>query len=490
MQRARQQKLWRRPLRQLVGTLILIISMFSTELPALYASAPAAPLGDQYLPIVITSSPKACTSNLSNTPFGVQMYGDTGNSGKYYAALADSGAHWVRVEVGWSAVEPANVSVDQYNWDSADAAVAAARDGCFNLVLTVGSAPTWAVSATGRSEGPIDQDKLSDFAEFVGALAERYDGDGIADAPGSPVVTYFEMYNEPDGNDMPGVGRWGKYGARYAQMLGVASSAIKAANPNAKVAFGGIAYDAFEDQGGQFVRSFLDDVLAAGGGSNFDVMSFHQYPAFRGRWTTGKGPGLREKAAAVRKKLQDHGVNKPIIITESGWHSSNDDPNYPSSDENQSRYVVELFTQSLAANIDLLTWWSLYDLPDFAYADGLVTAGDPVTKKLSFNVYKILTNELGSAKYVRTLANTETNDPDMEAYEFLDSSLNQSMYVAWLDPVETTDSSPLRLVATAATVRDIHGTLTTVADKDDGKVDHHVVISVPGRPVYIRITQP
>jgi hypothetical protein len=105
-------------------------------------------------------------------------------------------------------------------------------------------------------------------------------------------------------------------------------------------------------------------------------------------------------------------------------------------------------------------------------------------------VYKVMTSELAAAQYVRTLPTTETKDPDMEAYEFSDNSLGQSLYVAWKDPIDATDASPLRLVASAATVRDIYGTITTVADQDDGKADHRVVISVPGRPVYIRITQP
>ncbi len=40
------------------------------------------------------------------------------------------------------------------------------------------------------------------------------------------------------------------------------SPAIHAADPQAKVLIGGLAYDAFEP-GGPFVRSFLGDTLAA-----------------------------------------------------------------------------------------------------------------------------------------------------------------------------------------------------------------------------------
>src|SRR5690349_8315520 len=38
----------------------------------------------------------------------------------------------------------------------------------------------------------------NEWAIFVSAMAERYDGDGSADAAGSPVVTWFSIWNEPD----------------------------------------------------------------------------------------------------------------------------------------------------------------------------------------------------------------------------------------------------------------------------------------------------
>ena len=66
---------------------------------------------------------------------------------------------------------------------------------------------------------------------------------------------------------------------------------------------GGIAYDWFYDQNnGNFNRYFLDDVLTAGGGDYFDIMNFHQYPAFASNWLPpgSEGPGLIEKTLALR----------------------------------------------------------------------------------------------------------------------------------------------------------------------------------------------
>ncbi len=112
-------------------------------------------------------------------------------------------------------------------------------------------------------------------------------------------------------------------------MLSVAYAAARAADSNAQIVFGGLAYDWFEDQGGPFVRDFLDDVLAAGGGQYFDMMNFHAYPAFSTNWAV-RGPGLLQKTEFIRDKLREYGLDKPIISTESGWHS-NDSPGLPGS---------------------------------------------------------------------------------------------------------------------------------------------------------------
>ena len=155
-----------------------------------------------------------------------------------------------------------------------------------------------------------------------------------------------------------GFGYWGDFGHEYAQMLCAVAPAMKAASPNAKVLMGGLAYDFFEgEDNGVFVRGFLDDVLAGGGGSCLDYMVFHYYPAFEFRWEPD-APGLSGKAAFLRSKLQQYGLaDLPMMVTEAGFHS-NPWPQWPSTERLQASYVVKFFTQAIAADIKVLTWWS------------------------------------------------------------------------------------------------------------------------------------
>jgi hypothetical protein len=330
---------------------------------------------------------------------------------------------------------------------------------------------------------------LSEFTEYIGALVERYDGDGIDDAPNGAIVRYWEFYNEPDAVPAPSGNRWGDVGDKYAEMLKAVYPVVKAANPDAQVVFGGIAYDRFGDPDG-FVRSFLDDVLKAGGGDYFDIMNIHVYPPLGPNWTTNGGPGLYEKVQAVRAVLQTYNVTKPFVVTETGDHN-NPAPGLLGSDESQTRHVVKLYTQTLAAGVEFSSWFLLYDLGgSYPYDSGLVTVGDAgnaPTKKPAYAVYQQAINEFKPLQFDRVLTLAETKADKMEAYRFINSQTQQVIYVAWLNPIDVTTTKPLQLAGNQATVRDMYGQATTVLDKDDRKQDGKVTITVSGRPIYIEM---
>jgi hypothetical protein len=423
-------------------------------------------------------------SSLGVPPFGVQMYGSlNASTGITYAV--DIEASWVRVPISWAAVEPTDQEPNNYNWTTPDATITDASQRGLHLIVTINAAPDWAATYT---NGPIDKVDIGEFTEFVGSVVERYDGDGLDDAPGSPVVNHWEFYNEPDAGDeyraQYGSCLWGHYGSQYAEMLAAVYPVINEANPSANVVLGGLAYDWFEDQGGPFVREFLDDVLAAGGGEYFDMMNFHSYPASRKNWAS-QGPGLYQKLEHIRAKMMAHGVNKPIIITETGWFSNDDPPHY-SSPEIQARYVVELFTQGLAGEAKVFIWFMLKEPSGYLGDWGLLDY--ELSPKPAYLAYQIIVQELGTAHFERILPPAETGTSDMEAYKFSDKIYMRDIYVAWLDPIETSSVWSLRLPSSKVTVRDIYGNAYEVYDGDDGIQDGMVTVEVSGQPVYVEIT--
>ena len=468
--------------------LFLLAILAILNLAGKHESTVAFGTGEQYLyiPFFINDSP----INAPPPIFGLQMYTDTTTKSKYHPFLLGSQTSWVRVPIDWHRVEGTNVTPDQYNWGPADRAVSAAypETGGLNLIVTLREAPEWAIEQSGLKDGPIDVEDLDEFAEFAQAVVERYDADGFEDAPGSPVIRYWEIYNEPDAGPEGWDVRWGASGAEYAHMLSVVYPAIKAASDKAQVALGGIAYDWFDDEEknpGPFVRSFLDDVLLAGGGDYFDIMNFHAYPEFSYYWTE-QGVGLLEKTNFLRDKLDEYGYgDKPMILTEVGAHS-NISQGSVDGEEVQSRYLVQFYTQAMVADLDIAIWWMLYDA-NSSRPKGLVTNNTPPIPKAAYTTYQTIVAELGTAHFVRTLSEEETNDPTMEAYYFTDQVLERVVYVAWLNPLDTTSVSSLEIPATEVTVRDIYGSYFTLDDEADGLVDGIVIVQVGGQPVFIEV---
>ncbi|RIK53906.1 MAG: hypothetical protein DCC57_07575 [Chloroflexi bacterium] len=472
---------------RLLRGLMLAVLVALLALPAAATAAPAQSKG--FVPF---TAKNGCLDQRTPSVFGMQVYSPMNKNSPYFPFFQNSGASWVRVPVYWSAIQPDNAK--QYNWGQIDALLNVYNTGCANIIATIDMAPAWAQAIDGSPRGPIKQAQMGNFVKFVQTLVERYDGDGNADAPGGIVVNYWEFYNEPDFGANPTEGNgWGNYGSQYAAMLKAVYQPIHTANPNAQVVMGGIAYDAFADApGGVFIRSFLDDVLTAGGGSFFDVMNFHYYPAFRMDWTQTQGTGLPEKIAAIRQKLADHALDKPLILTETGWHSNAPKQN-PSSEEEQSRYVVRFFAQSIAYNLRFSIWWMLHDgltESGYQFANGLVTDSAPPVAKPAYQVYQTAVNRIARAQFVAALSVAETQDANLEVYQFAEAYTGKRLYVAWINPVESSETRPLSVAGSVATIYSKEDTLQAVvrdgdANDNDGAQDGKITLPVGSSPLYI-----
>ncbi len=421
-------------------------------------------------------------------PFGVQFYGSLGaNSG--FKEIADAGASWVRLPISWKRIEPTNTTPENYDWSSLDAAVAASAEEGVELILTLAGQPSWAAV---YEQGPVTDTK--DIEEFLGAVVRRYSGDGVDDAPGSPRVTYFELYNEPDnGNPWNAQhGGWGCWGDAnnhvtgcgdaedYAALLQTLYPVVKEANPRAELVFGGLALDWYAPDG-PFDSGFLDTVLAACEGCDcFDVMNFHYYPPFRSNWEA-YGPSIIGKANYVRQRLENYGrADVPVICTETSWYSDAAWGN----DELQSRYVVKAYVRGMAADLDVVTWFWARD--GSGGGPGLLDVNrDP---KDSYKAFDTTTAMLRGAVYRRPLTSTETGDERIEGYVF--QTCAGRLDVVWVEddtPYDTDDDPSLPLTVSASSLRVVRkfGHETEYRDDGDGVVDGKITVQVSGSPLFL-----
>lgn len=435
------------------------------------------------------TTPSTCTQYgqgiARSSRFGVQMYVDTREESKYFDSFLATRSGWVRVIAPWGNSEPQNTTPENYDWGAwVDRELAIATHIDVNVIATIGYAPGWAAT---NPNGELDKTSLDEFVEYVTAMVERYDGDGIDDAPCSPVVNYWQLYNEPDRGtkNNPGYFRngWGEVPEKYADMLKAVYPAIKGANPNAQVVFGGIAYESFH----LFVEDFTDGVLKAGGGDYFDIMAFHIYPEF---WKVHADhpPGLYEKSLKIRKILADNGVDKPLFITETGSHS-NRHASFTMTEELQARYVPQLFIQALQAGAEAVIWFMLYDTPDtfYPYQTGLVTNDDPPQQKLSFDAFRVATDALEDAEIVKIWGADEKPRDDLFVYELRKQDSGKRFFITWLGDIYSTATTEIQIEAEYVTRRDLFGIGVIVVDQADGNDDGFVTIRVGSQPIYIEL---
>jgi hypothetical protein len=300
----------------------------------------------------------------------------------------------------------------------------------------------------------------ADLVAFATALAERYDGDGINDAPGHPVIRYWSWYAEPD-NGSEYIGRtttkgyWGHNPTGYANMLKQVSPAMHAANPGAKVLIGGVAYDSFESDGGPFVEDFLPKTLEALGNASavnyIDAIAFHFYPINENRW-----PTIREKGLEVRGIMNAHGVGQlELIVPEMGYWS---DPANGSSEFTQARTLVQMYVKGLSLGISHLDWFAPFDDGSGMESHGLFNEHNLNKPKQAYTAYSTMTNALWGLTYNRTVSISHG-----EGYVFSGLS-GREVTVAWA----TSASATATLSGSCVQKTDLLGGVSVIVDGGAG----------------------
>jgi hypothetical protein len=341
-------KLWynRRAMKQL-SLLLLLLALFLPALPARAARQPTLPPSLFGLNMYLTGRERSDTEATALLGMATQI-----------------GARWTREEISWAAWGPGeeNRFYDRRIGQIADAGV-----GIIGMLLTTPKEyrdPGCVRYAkdTNQPEYWCPPTDMAAYARWAAQVVERYDGDGNNDAPGSPRIAAWEIWNEPDID-----GTWlpqANPGA-YAQMLRLSYDAIKAADPSATVLNGGVyTFDAV-GQGG-----FMDRVVDLAGWDSFDVISIHPWlidyaPDEPSLINPREGfdvtiPGRIE---LVKRWATARGGGKPIWITEVGWSTcgGNCAAQFAKSDDEQASYMLRSFVLAAAAGVEHVSYFQLED---------------------------------------------------------------------------------------------------------------------------------
>ncbi len=268
----------------------------------------------------------------------VDLIGSLGNPGRIGA----------RVTFYWSDIEPT-----EGNWQFTvyDDLVKRAASAQIPLLGVLAYAMKRVASAAGGMSGDpwalsfCPPDEVAQFAAFAGMVAARY-----------PRVLDWEIWNEPN---TAYFWRPSPDPSRYVELLRQSYAAVKAANPNARVALGGLSPGSGNGQVNTMsAASFLESVYRNGGKNYFDAVAFHPY-------NDGVSPDLylEDYVNSVHDVMTEYGDgSKNIWVTEIGWFAGA--PPNGLSQADQADYLSRAST--ILYNLEFVDHFYWYNLKDYA----------------------------------------------------------------------------------------------------------------------------
>jgi hypothetical protein len=268
-----------------------------------------------------STATRPVTGQLIGVMFSGPVLSGPVNLARQLDAAVAAGVESLRVVVNWAQIQPyattsavpagvrgafQDVAGVPTRFSQLDPVVAGAAARRLSLLPVVEYTPSWQASRPGDAASP-PRDAAA-YARLLTALIDRYGPTGSfwASHPSLPrmPIRMWQIWNEPHFTSY-----WSSrpFAPGYVKLLSAAHTAIKAADPGAKVVLAGLA---------EFSWQYLEQIYRVPGARNqFDVVAAHPYTAQPAGVIT-----ILQRVRAVMDRFGDGA--KPILATEVTWPSS------------------------------------------------------------------------------------------------------------------------------------------------------------------------
>lgn len=383
-------------MHSLKATFPLVIGIFTLLLSSCFPAQDnpetemqiALPTGAPTQPAIPGASPTHLQPGLVSPLGGVHLHYPIQTA--WIDSMVQAKLRWTRVELFfWDKIEPQKMDPPQYDWSQVDeqSLILLSSNG-IRLIADILYAPEWAQKYPGVACGPIAEDEIDRFADFMHALVARY-----SQPPYN--VKFWEIGNEPDiehtlVSPRSGFGCWGDaedpyYGGGYfAKVLKVVYPRVKEADPHAQILPGGLLMncdpihpplDAYQKPLDCTPSLFLEGILKAGGGSAIDGISFHAYDYYdqalgqysNPNWNSGwdsTGPAWISKVFYLRKILEEAGFSElPLFLTElatiCGRDGSEEYCQTQALEQTKAIYAVQSLVEGKVNQLEAIIWYGV-----------------------------------------------------------------------------------------------------------------------------------
>ena len=191
----------------------------------------------------------------------VMLWGNAPTTERDLELVKNAGFRWIKQMFQWNYIE--GKGKGRFEWNEPDRIVSAVEAKKLKILARLDVAPMWArgPDADPGLHGPPTN--YQDFADFVGALAQRYKGR----------IGAYQIWNEPNlarewNGQAPSA-------TDYVKLLKLAYQAIKAADPEAIVISAGLSPTTASGAIATPDVEYLKQMYAAGAKEYFDMLGVH-----------------------------------------------------------------------------------------------------------------------------------------------------------------------------------------------------------------------
>lgn len=346
--------------------------------------------------------------------YGISQYNKSINLSTLSQYRSDLNSKIVRFDVYWYYLEPTK---GNFNWDKTDSIIAALPSNV-QLLFTLYCTAQWAIKTRDTlttimpPNAPVD---YNDYYNFVYALATRYKNR----------VNYYQIENEV----YAALPFWYGTSQEYLTLLQTGYSAIRAADPIAKVLPASIALAAVDIT--QPVPNQYEDALTfiklvyQSGVNYFDIADIHLY------YTLASIPDrfiwFKDIMALNRK---------PIWVTETGGLDSRAYTNYSDSIV-QSIDLIKRYALIFSDSVDKAFWLSVHQTKDVEELPwtGIKLTDDPyaINKRPAYYTLKLLINKIDQFSSASPTTNgvkfTVNNKPVLIVWDTVSSTIDVSSLI-------------------------------------------------------------
>lgn len=318
----------------------------------------------------------------------------SGLTSEQFQRLGRGGVESIRIPIGWQSVQPTKNG--EFDWSGFDNQIEEAAQAGIKVLPFLSGAPEWAVPAK-RVPGagglkapahlPVSGAGRTGWAAFLTAAVARYGPTGSfwSEHPGVPKrpIREWQIWNEPNFKYFIAKPNPTEYG----QLVKISSTALKAADPGAKVILAGLfarprgartktgKHKSLNWYASDFVNKMYR--TTPGVKASFNGVALHPYTIH-----ARELPGVIEE---FRHYLSlNHDAGKSLWLTELGWSSGKPSQGnqFAKGPQGQARELRTAFTKlrnrQAAWRLESVFWFSVDDAPgacNFCDGSGLFGSG-------------------------------------------------------------------------------------------------------------------